>query len=77
MKSNIPIFIINLKKDTEKKQHMERLCKQHGLSYKFTEAIYGKELSKETLAKIYNKEEAVNKFGRELTIIHRINLKKV
>lgn len=67
MNSDIPIFIINLKKDTAKKQHMEALCQQHGLSYQFTEAVYGEELKKEKLSEVYDKEESIRIIGRELT----------
>ncbi len=63
MTKNIPIFIINLKKDIDKKKHMEVLCKQYNLQCHFTEAVLGKELSEEALSKIYNKGK---RLGREL-----------
>ena len=67
MSQQIPIFIINLKKDIDKQQHMEILCKRYNLQCHFIEAVYGKDLDKETLSMVYNKEKSISEFGRELT----------
>lgn len=67
MPEKIPIFIINLKQDIHKKTHMEKLCRQYNLNCQFVEAIYGKDLDEETLAKVYNKNESINLIGRELS----------
>lgn len=67
MSEKIPIFIINLKQDSHKRKHMEKLCKQHNLNCQFIEAVYGKDLDEETLAKVYNKKESIDLIGRELT----------
>ena len=34
-----PIFIINLKEDIEKKEHMQKLCQRLGLEVKFISDI--------------------------------------
>ena len=39
---NILIFIVNLEKDTGKKEHMKKLCMQFSLDCQFINAIYGK-----------------------------------
>ena len=39
--SEIHIFIINLKKDIEKKRYMQELCKRYSLKCKFIDAVYG------------------------------------
>jgi glycosyl transferase family 25 len=65
--NNIPIFIVNLKKDTEKKAHMQQLCKQHGLDCQFIDAVYGKEVVEKKLAKVYNRKRTLEEMGRELT----------
>lgn len=67
MSEEIPIFIINLKQDSHKRKHMEKLCKQHNLNYQFIDAVYGKDLDEETLAKVYNKKESIDLIGRELS----------
>ena len=64
--NNIPIFIVNLKKDTEKKAHMQQLCKQHGLDCQFIDAVYGKEVDENELAKVYDRKRALEERGREL-----------
>ncbi len=65
--NNVPIFIINLKKDTEKKEHMLQLCKRHGLDCQFIDAVYGKEVDENKLAKVYDKKRTLSEMGRELT----------
>jgi len=37
-------FIVNLKKDTARRQHMEKMCAQVGLNSEFIEAVDGREL---------------------------------
>jgi len=64
----IPIFIVNLKKDIEKKQYMERILKKYKLKYEFVPAIYGKDLDSKIVKKVYNKKKAINLLGRELSL---------
>ena len=66
--NNIPIFIINLRKSIDRKEHMQQLCKQHALDCQFIDAVYGKELDEEELATVYDKSRALVEFGRELTV---------
>jgi len=63
----IPIFIINLKKDTQKKLHMQELCAKYGLQPEFIEAVDGKSLTVEDMAKTYSNALAIEKLGRELS----------
>ncbi|MDM5263707.1 glycosyltransferase family 25 protein [Sulfurovum sp. XTW-4] len=63
----IPIFIINLKKDKQKKENMQKYCEKNKLTPIFTEAIYGDELSEDTISQVYSKDLALKYFGRELT----------
>lgn len=67
MKETIPVFVVNLKKDTEKKQHMKALCEKHNLQCQFTEAVYGKDLDENFLSEIYNEEESIRTLGRALS----------
>jgi len=53
------VFVINLKKDIEKKEHMLKLCKAFSLNCNFFEAIYGKSLSTEKINRHYAKKKAV------------------
>ncbi len=64
---SIPIFIVNLKQDTEKKEHMQELCKHYALDCQFTNAVYGKNLDQNELTKIYNAKRATKEYGRELS----------
>ena len=64
--NNIQTFIVNLKKDTQKKEHMLTLCKQYDLQIELIEAVYGKELSKNNVAQLYFKQSSLNNIGRSL-----------
>ena len=63
----IPTFIINLKKDSDRKEHMQRLCDEIGLTPTFIDAVYGKELNQKDLDAVYNEEKARQDLGRPLT----------
>ena len=65
--NNIPIFIINLKKSIDRKEHMQQLCRQYALECQFIDAVYGKEIDKKELTTVYDKKRALAEFGRELT----------
>lgn len=67
MKKEIPVFIINLKKDRQKKEHMQKQCEKNQLIPIFIEAIYGNDLSKDTISQVYSKELSLKYIGRELT----------
>ena len=63
----IPIFIINLKKDKAKKQHMQDLCNKQHLQVKFIEAVDGRKLSQTQIKKVYDKQQSIKAINRELT----------
>jgi len=65
---NLPVFIVNLKKDIEKKEHMQKLCEKHSLNYRFFDAIYGKHLSNEEINQVYAQKEAVQYSGKGLSL---------
>ena len=44
-KKEIPIFVVNLQRDIEKKRHMEKLSKEKSLNLQYIEAVYGHDLS--------------------------------
>jgi glycosyl transferase family 25 len=61
MGKRIPITVINLKKDVDKKNHIERQLSNLNLKFDFFEAIYGDELSANELSKIYNPRLSTDK----------------
>ncbi len=63
----IPIYIINLKKDTEKKDHMQELCNKNSLECQFIDAVYGRDLSKNYIEQINDKNKSIREYGKELT----------
>jgi len=65
--NNIPIFIVNLKKDSEKKEHMKKLCKQYALDCQFTDAVDGKKLDQNELSEVYDSKRAQKEYGRKLS----------
>lgn len=47
-----PIYIINLAKDTERKEKIKKQCDEQNLSYTFIDAVYGKLLPKEIIQQV-------------------------
>lgn len=64
---SITVFVVNLEKDIEKKEHMLKLCKAFSLNCHFIDAVYGKSLSEEEIGKHYAKEMATKYLGRGLS----------
>jgi glycosyl transferase family 25 len=63
---NLPIWVLNLERDKEKRQFMEEQLKQLGVEYQIIKAVDGKNLTADDLAH-YSKKTALRDFGRELT----------
>ncbi|MBD0409526.1 glycosyltransferase family 25 protein [Pseudoalteromonas distincta] len=66
--SNLPIFVVNLERDIEKRQHMVALAKKRNLDLTFTNAVLGKNLSREEIKHHYDDVKAMSDFGRKLTL---------
>lgn len=60
-------FVVNLKRDTQRRRHMRRLCERVGLEVEFIEAVYGQEIPDIDFYIQQNKAETVRLLGRELT----------
>ena len=61
------IFYINLDKDRERRESMERQLSSLGLCYERMQAVYGRELSQETLQECYSRKRVFRCQSRELT----------
>ena len=66
MDQNVPIWVLNLERDKEKRQFMEEQLHRFDVDYKIITAIDGKKLKESELA-FYSKKIALRDFGRELT----------
>lgn len=66
-KQGFPIFIINLEKDIEKRNHMQKLCDKYNLSPQFIQAIDGKLLSSDEVELLSSKKSSIKSIGRELS----------
>lgn len=51
----LPIFIVSLKKDVEKREAISKVLNNFNLDFKFIDAVYGKELSTEYLQSLRDK----------------------
>ena len=65
---NLKVYVINLKKDIIKKKHMQQLCYEYNLNAEFIKAVYGKELSKDEVYKMYDSAKSQKLLKRELTL---------
>ena len=63
---DIPVWIINLKRDTERLQFMQEQMKRLEIDYHVIEAIDGRSLGEDEIEP-YSKSIALRDFGRELT----------
>ncbi len=63
---DIPIYIINLKHDVERKLHMQKLLEKYSLRYEFIEAVNGQLMSELEIQKIYSKNNTLNTIRRIL-----------
>lgn len=64
---HIPIFIVNLKRDTEKKEHMLELCKKNALKCQFIDAVYGHDLEENYVEQVTDREKSMREYGQELS----------
>ena len=63
---NLPIWVLNLERDKEKRHFMEEQLKRLGKPYQIVEAVDGKKLSADDL-QFYSRKMALTDFGRELS----------
>ncbi|MDC9727543.1 MAG: glycosyltransferase family 25 protein [Candidatus Thioglobus sp.] len=63
----IPIFVVNLPQSIEKRKHIRALCDKYRLNPEFIDAVDGRLLSDEEVAKISPKEQTIKNIGRRLT----------
>lgn len=52
MKNNLPVFVVSLKKDTDRRAIISSKLKELNIPFVFEDAVYGKELSESELAPI-------------------------
>ena len=64
--NTMPIFVINLKQDIKKKEHMQKQAIQNNLEFTFINAIYGKDFSQDEIDTICKHEETRKLLKREL-----------
>jgi len=61
-----PIWVINLRRSTDRRAHITTQLDGLGLRYEFVEAVDGRDLSPEELAERYRRRESFAVLGREL-----------
>lgn len=66
--NNVPFFIINLPKSTDRKAFMKAQCENMGISPVFIDAVNGKELSKSDIERCVDQNRVKKLFGRELLL---------
>ena len=63
----IPVYIINLKSDKERRRLIQKQLDEIGIKYEFIDAIDGSKLSAQEKKKIYSPQKAIDVFKRELS----------
>jgi len=64
---NLPIFIINLEHEKEKKEMMRKQLEKFGLGHEFIRAVNGYELVDREINKKYSQTKSIEVFKRELS----------
>ncbi len=65
---SIPIFVINLSKSVNRKNHIINMFKPLDINYQFFEAVDGTQLTQQKIAEIYDQKMAKKLRGRDLTL---------
>lgn len=61
-------WIINLKKDAERRAHMAQICKKYDLDYEFVDAVYGKALTDTQIEDQFDRTLSYKRYGRVLNL---------
>ncbi|MCH9739329.1 MAG: glycosyltransferase family 25 protein [Epsilonproteobacteria bacterium] len=64
---NVKIFVINLKKDVQKRKNMEKVLQGLNLEFEFIDAVYGKDLSNAEINSVYDENLAIEYNGRPMS----------
>lgn len=67
MINKFDVYAINLKKDNEKRAHIESNILKTGFNYYIYDAVYGAELNEDCLADIYSEKDAIAYRNRPLS----------
>lgn len=67
MNRELAVFIINLKKDQEKRQHITDLCRQHQIDFEIIPAVNGKALDEKYVQTVYYENASVRNIGRSMS----------
>ncbi|EAH6868987.1 glycosyltransferase [Campylobacter lari] len=62
------IFIINLERACDRKEYIQNLCKKYNLDFEIISAIDGKQLSKDYISQMTDKNLSLHFIKRELTL---------
>jgi glycosyl transferase family 25 len=68
MKKQIPITVVNLEKDTDRREYMTQQLNNLGLEFSFFNAIYGAGLSAQELNSVYDPQRSIDNGTRALTL---------
>jgi glycosyl transferase family 25 len=63
----MPIFVVNLRRDPEKKAHMEKIARTLGLNFDFVDAVYGADLTQLQIDEVYDENLSLKFFKRGLS----------
>ncbi|MGQ4003433.1 glycosyltransferase family 25 protein [Francisellaceae bacterium CB52] len=62
------IFVINLKRDTQRREYIENHLNDKKLKYEIIDAVYGKDLSKSEINEIANLKSSYKKMGKTISV---------
>jgi glycosyl transferase family 25 len=79
---NIPVFVISLTDNNDRREHMARLLSDHHIAFEFFDAFDGRGQSTESITSLYSDTHALQTLGYKLigsqvaTVISHLNIYK-
>ena len=67
-KQQYKVFVLNLKKDTERREYITKHLKDRGIEFELIEGVYGKDLSQQQLDTLVDIEAAKKIINRDISI---------
>ena len=62
----VPVFVISLTDNKDRREHMSRLLSDHGIAFEFFNAFDGRGQPSESISPLYSDQHAEHKLGRKL-----------
>ncbi len=67
MYKELPIFVVNMQKDKNRREHISKELNQYKLVFEFVEAVDGNQLDDQHINRITQKQKTIDTMGRQMS----------